>query len=518
MSRNRQTTKALIPALAVLVAGLIAPSYAAAKEVPAGHLPKLIVDGKAETFPVAIANDGLIFLYFSRPVIDVEKTKHFLHRYIPDDQVVVLTPKKRSKRAHEKRPIVTGTMAFKTKDYTAHLKLTTATELDWLEPAYAIRHRTEEEALQLRIEKEVQRRMAIVEDIARDSFEDEANKRFTEKIARSQNIFPVADSVRRSGDELAISLSSASWTGRKFYLALDVSNKTGQPVPLDHHQVKDRQGAQHESRLMAMFPEIEPDGGKRFLAPGKETRMVLEIPGAIEGDFAATRVALLTSATGSEIAWAAVDAWQGNPLFLPKPHDQIERERRDREALGRVTLQLQPLFGAMWLANPLEDSPLGMASVNGFSVRAAYGFNRFLSVEGELSGAFSGPARFSGMAYNNMQGVLTRDAQFGRAQIGGLLKLGHRYVPTLRLGIGLQGTDHRAEFTPEGGQSVDGPELGFQAKAYFTFGAGFDVRFGNGWLAGLDATFAQLIADESSVLLIGLHVGYSWQPGAHPAD
>ena len=39
-------------------------------------------------------------------------------------------------------------MAFKTNDYTAHLKLATATELDWLEPAYAVKHRTEEEARQ----------------------------------------------------------------------------------------------------------------------------------------------------------------------------------------------------------------------------------------------------------------------------------------------------------------------------------------------------------------------------------
>ena len=75
----------------------------------------------------------------------------------------------------------------------------------------------------------------------------------------------------------------------------------------------------------------------------------------------------------------------------------------------------------------------------GMSVRVSYGINRLLAFEGELGGASSGDVRFAGMMFNNTPGELTRSAAFGRAQFGGLLTLGHRFITTARLGIGFQG-------------------------------------------------------------------------------
>ena len=501
-------------ALGALLCLDVAPAEA---RVPTGSLPELVVDGRAEVFPLAIYKESVVFLYFSEPVLSVKRdNRNFEYNHLKGDRVVIVTPAKRRLRGSE-HP--TGTIACKTAEFTAHLKLSLATETDWTEPAYAVTHRTERQAREALIEAEVQRRTTIIEDTAQDDFDSESERRFVERLARSQQIFPAPEMSRHSGENLAMEFSSASWTGKQLYLVLDVSNDTTQPVPLDHLLTYDSDDQLHESHIRAMFPAIEPLDGVRYLPPARQTRVVLQIPDAIVGDFAATRVAL-TNASGKELAWVAVDAWQGNPLFRPKTKAQIEREaeelrlsKLDREARGRIMLQVQPMYGAMWLANPQTDGPLGSASLAGMSVRIGYGFNRFWSVEGEISGASSGDVRFSRMVYQNLPGDMIRSASVGRAQFGGLLRIGEQFTPTLRLGIGLQGSSHGVRFSPDDGATMQGPGAGFQVDGYFALGAGFDVRLGERWLIGLQGGYTQAIGDPLRSVHAGLHLSYSWQPG-----
>lgn len=366
----------------------------------------------------------------------------------------------------------------------------------------------------LEIVQDYDRAADVVEVVAQSRVEREAHealRRTLRQLVSHQDMIGAETSPQSSvATGRYASILQAPYMDNEQYLVFDIYNDSQRPFELDGVQLVVSRQETIELSTVYLDKPGEPERGIISIIPPRQSaRGAVRVPERVKVDDIGS-LSLALSELSSAMPLVATAT--GRFVLTDLTEEEHKLRLRDRAARGRVTLQLRPLYGAMWLANPLEDSPLGMASLSGVSIRAAYGFNRFLSVEGELSGAASGQARFDGMAYNNMQGALTRKARFGRAQIGGLLKLGHRYVPTLRLGVGLQGTDHGAEFTPEGGQSIDGPDLGFQAKAYFTFGAGFDVRLNRRWLAGLDTSFAQLLADESSVLLFGLHLGYSWQP------
>lgn len=184
---------------------------------------------------------------------------------------------------------------------------------------------------------------------------------------------------------------------------------------------------------------------------------------------------------------------------------------------GVVTLSFQGLYGVTWLANPLDEKASDATSVKGFGVRASFGFNRFLAVEGELIGASTGEARFEDVTYENMQGELTRRASLGRAQIGGVLRLGTETIPTIRLGAGLQGASHDARLVAASG-SVPGPETPFEVSTMLNFGAGLDVRLGEHVLAGLGVAVSRISGvfgaegTRTTTIEAGIHLGYFWRP------
>jgi hypothetical protein len=124
---------------------------------------------------------------------------------------------------------------------------------DPTEPAFAVKHRTEQEAEALRIETEVQRRTAIIQTEANDSYEKEGERRFTQQLARSQHIFPVPTRTRRGG-EVALDFTVGTWTGKKLYLTVDIDNRSPTPAPLDDIRVFDRTGARKTARVVALFP------------------------------------------------------------------------------------------------------------------------------------------------------------------------------------------------------------------------------------------------------------------------
>jgi hypothetical protein len=100
---------------------------------------------------------------------------------------------------------------------------------------------------------------------------------------------------------------------------------------------------------------------------------------------------------------------------------------------------------------------------------------------------------------------------------GGVIRMGvRRYIPVVRVGLGLQGASHNAEFEV-GGVRMAGPDVGFEVDGLLTFGSGIDVRLGGSFVAGIGVS-AVLVAKnlgENGVagsIEAGVHLGYSWKP------
>ena len=100
-----------------------------------------------------------------------------------------------------------------------------------------------------------------------------------------------------------------------------------------------------------------------------------------------------------------------------------------------------------------------------------YGFTKYINVQGELSVAKSNEARFDDMSFNNMEGALIRRARIGRVHVGGLLRWGDRYQPTLQGSVGLQMTSYETDFVV-GSTRMAGPRLLHQVHNILQFRSG----------------------------------------------
>ena len=149
--------------------------------------------------------------------------------------------------------------------------------------------------------------------------------------------------------------------------------------------------------------------------------------------------------------------------------------------------------------------------------RATYGFTRHFSIEAELMGARTGSdARFDNVSFNDVDGDLVRSVSLGRLQAGVVGRIGHRLVPTLRLGIAGQGTSHDAELiTPSG--VMPGPDSSLKFTMFIAAGLGIDVHVGSSLLLGAGLSGLTLLGGGESDLFrrglqIGVHLGYAWKP------
>jgi hypothetical protein len=124
---------------------------------------------------------------------------------------------------------------------------------------------------------------------------------------------------------------------------------------------------------------------------------------------------------------------------------------------------------------------------------------------------FSHPRFIGRFHFNGQQGDLLRSAKLGRVSFGGALRLSSgRYIPVLRLGLGLQGASHTAEMEV-GGVRMAGPEVEFEFNPLWFFGAGMDTRLGSHLVAGVGLLVEQLVGSSSRSLEAGVHLGYSWK-------
>lgn len=193
------------------------------------------------------------------------------------------------------------------------------------------------------------------------------------------------------------------------------------------------------------------------------------------------------------------------------------RPPRPKPGEGLITLGLQGIAGAVWLANPVETDKLGATSTTGLALRVRYGFNRRVSFEGELAGARSGNAQFDGMMFEDQEGQIARSAALGRILVGGALHFGQKYRPQIRAGLGFQGVSHNSRFTPTGGLERSGPEVDFEVAGLWMVGLGLDARLSRNWTAGLGASFVGVATSLGGEGIEGsfeggLHLSYGWTP------
>jgi hypothetical protein len=201
------------------------------------------------------------------------------------------------------------------------------------------------------------------------------------------------------------------------------------------------------------------------------------------------------------------------PIYeLPKSKKVREREREVALA-KRTWIGVHGLYGAIWLDDGLpmtEDTD--STSLKGFGLRVSKGLiamdkgtTPLLSVEVDIAGAASGTARFEDVTIDGMQGQLGRTAKLGRVQIGAVLRLGDKVIPTLRVGVGGQGVSQDSELETVGGP-VPVLDSSLDVTGGFYGGGGLDVRLGGGFMAGLGLTFIDLGGQRS--LEGSLHLDY----------
>ena len=203
--------------------------------------------------------------------------------------------------------------------------------------------------------------------------------------------------------------------------------------------------------------------------------------------------------------------------FRPVTRDNVRtwvwEEPPDAKA-GIVTLSAWGSYGAVWLTEDVGANRTAATKLEVLGARVTYAFNEYIHVEASAALARSGDAEFQKATLNAMTGDLVRNATLGRLQVGGLLRWGKTFMPTLRLGIGVQGASVNADFTPDGGSMTQSSstEFGF----FFSVGAGVDVWLVKGVLLLGTGLFGERISGVETLYRqsagAGLHLGYAWKP------
>ena len=282
-----------------------------------------------------------------------------------------------------------------------------------------------------------------------------------------------------------------------WYLLFDLENGDPKNYPVGHVQLTDEYG--HANHARAVYVEtgrIDPNAKTLTTIPRghrQQMAVLIDDPDGL-GDYVTLAV---TEPDGSRrIQRSKIPVWD----LTPPPDDNV----------GKITFSISGGYGSVWLEDGLGADQTDSTGLRSLSGRVTYGFTRAINIEALVTLGWSGEARFSDMTFNNEQGDLIRNVTIGRFQFGGVLRWGDRYMPVLRLGVGVQGTSYDSQFTV-GGNRMDGPESSFDTDALWYFGAGVDMRLSKDFFVGLGATWEQLTTNETRSLQAGIHVGYTWK-------
>ena len=301
-------------------------------------------------------------------------------------------------------------------------------------------------------------------------------------------------------ESLRARVLKVSKSGGECAVLLEVANLTSAPLPLTRLTVLDdhRMAPTEQRVFLAEQQTPAPQDVITTLAGNTSAQLAVYIKNSA---CFVQSLGLQMSAQEEGAPRTVTERWfiPVDPEVPPPPENE-----------GKLTINLQAIGGVIWLGDGLEQNKLEPTTLQGLSVRVSYGLHRLFSVETEIVGAGSGQASFNDMSYNNMDGTLHRSASLGRVQFAGVLRLGEKIIPTLRLGVGLQGAGYDAELMTETGPKA-GPESGLEFTTTLNFGAGLDVRLGDHLAAGFAASVISRGTDPSSIEA-GIHAGYAWKP------
>ena len=302
-----------------------------------------------------------------------------------------------------------------------------------------------------------------------------------------------------------ILISDPEWTeiGGRYFFQYMAENRNADDFPVEQLEVFDQHNARNHV-IGVQIGDADAQPGDNLLGTipaGSKVPMTVELD-----DFESL----------GDYATHMMSTPKGPPQLREFKRVRPSRWDLHREA-RRVVIGARLLGGACWVAdglpNDTEGEGLDAAMCGGLSVRAAKGISELLALETEIIGARIGEVRFDDVTFNGMQGDLIRTANLVRVQFNGAVRLGRKKIPTLRLGIGAQGTDYNSEFIT-GNTTMDGPDTSFEFVTFLTFGAGFDYRFGEHGLAGFAISVTESRGDElfRRSLDAGIHISYALAP------
>ena len=294
----------------------------------------------------------------------------------------------------------------------------------------------------------------------------------------------------------------------KRFLKFCIQNRTSRAYPLATIMIIDDNRERRRAQAVAIDTPGDTQRGFLLATIPAETRVegAVMVPDSLHG---ALHELSLTFSDPAGIRPLLATTEQADWVLLRTK--DYERERRELLLARQVTFGVQVIGGAMWLANPQNPEIVDATNITGFGLRAAYGLHTLFALEGEIVAARTGTARFSD-TWQSTTGELTRQATVGRVLLGGVARLGRKYIPTVRFGLGFQGSSHSSDFIADSGQSMDGPEVPMEWDFLLSLSAGLDVRIGDHWLVGFQVSGVRSDAIDVLSLSGGIHVGYGWIP------
>lgn len=302
----------------------------------------------------------------------------------------------------------------------------------------------------------------------------------------------------------------------KRFLKFCVDNRTSRSYPLATIMIVDDNREHLRAQAVAFDAPGDTQRGFLLATIPAKTRVqgAVMVPHALQGSL--HELSLTFSDPAGIRPLIATTEKADWVLLRNKDYEREQRElslaRRELLLARQVAFGVHALGGAIWMANPQNTDANAPATITGFGIRGTYGIHTLFAVEGEFAAARTGNAYFDD-TWNGVEGELARRATVVRFLFSGVLRMGRRYVPTLRIGLGFQGANHTASFVSNDGVMMNGPNDDFEAKLLLSLGAGFNARIGDHLYLGVHAGFSQSIDAESTSLEGGLHLSYGWNPG-----
>lgn len=257
-------------------------------------------------------------------------------------------------------------------------------------------------------------------------------------------------------------------------------------VPVD---VQFEKPVKANGKLLAVIP-----------ARGKVRGMVV-VPDGVTSGIDALRLQLRAPpGLTSVVAQRVVEIW-------PRMPEHLARKRRwDKQAV----LTVRMLGGGFWTGDAIDGTEATAgAGMTALSMRIGKGMHHNFAFEAEVAGGFTGQAMFRDADWLGMEGDIARQASFTRAQGFGVIRFGHRYVSSMRLGVGVQGTNYDSRFTTVG-STMDGPGASFEIDGVWSVGGAFDARIRENWTLGAGATFSDAFNTGYRSVELGVQFGYRW--------